>query len=131
MKIMNSLRALLVEVDCVVNAAILKILEGLGIFVTPSFTAEGAISVIDRGEYLKILVTDIDFGEGLNGFDVARHARDRYPDLPVVFMSETQGSRCAAEGVVGSTFVAKPFRPSEIKDAIDRACRAFGAAATT
>ncbi len=119
---MHRLRALLVEDDCVINADICGVLEDLGIFVTAAYTAETAIEVIDRGEYLKVLLTDIDLGAGLNGFDVAHHARDRYPNLPVVFISGTMGSRHPTEGVAGSEFVAKPFHPSEIRDAIGRAC---------
>ncbi|HEX3366196.1 response regulator [Phenylobacterium sp.] len=119
---MNSMRALLVEDDCVINADIFGILEDLGIFVTSTFTADAAVAVIDHGGYLKILVTDVDLGEGLNGFDVARHARGRYSNLPVLFISGTMGSRHAAEGVAGSEFIAKPFHPSQIKDAIGRTC---------
>lgn len=119
---MHSLRALLVEDDCVINADISGVLEDLGIFVTSVYNADTAIEVIDRGEYLKVLLTDIDLGDGLNGFDVAHHARDRYPHLPVVFISGTMGSRHAVEGVAGSAFVAKPFQPFQIRDAIDQTC---------
>jgi CheY-like chemotaxis protein len=119
---MHSLRALLVEDDCVINADICGVLEDLGIFVTSVFSADTAIAAIDQAEYLKVLVTDIDLGEGMNGFDVAHHARDRYPNLPVVFISGTMGSRHAAEGVAGSEFVAKPFHPFQIRDAIGRTC---------
>jgi CheY-like chemotaxis protein len=119
---MHRLSALLVEDDCVINADICGVLEDLGISVTSVYSADTAISEIDFGEYIKVLLTDIDLGEGLNGFDVAHHARDRYPDLPVVFISGTMGSRHAAEGVAGSAFVAKPFQPFQIRDAIGRAC---------
>jgi CheY-like chemotaxis protein len=120
---MHTLRALLVEDDCVLNADICDMLEDMGIFVTSVFSGMAAISAIDRGEYLKVLLTDIDLGEGPNGFDVAHHARNCYPHLPVVFISGIMGSRCAAEGVAGSAFVAKPFQPFQIRDAIGRACR--------
>jgi CheY-like chemotaxis protein len=119
---MNRLHALLVEDDCVINADRCGVLEDLGISFTSVFGADTAISEIDRSEYLEVLLTDIDLGEGLNGFDVAHHARDRYPNLPVVFISGTMGSRFAAEGVAGSEFVAKPFQPFQIRDAIGRTC---------
>ena len=119
---MHSLRALLVEDDCVINADICGVLEDLGIFVTVAYSANTAIEFIDSGEYLKVLLTDIDLGEGLNGFDVANHARKCYPKLPVVFLSGTMAARYAAEGVPGSEFVAKPFHPFQIRDAIGRTC---------
>jgi CheY-like chemotaxis protein len=119
---MHWLRALLVEDDCVINADICGVLEDFGIFVTSVFSANAAIEIIESGEYLKVLLTDIDLGAGLNGFDVAHHARRCYPKLPVVFVSGTMGSRHAAEGVAGSVFVAKPFHPSHIREAISRTC---------
>jgi CheY-like chemotaxis protein len=116
---MNRLRVLLVEDDHVVNMAILGVLEDLGIFVTAAHTAEEAMSVIDARGYLKMLLTDVDLGKGPNGFDVARHARACYPNLPVVFVSGTTASRHAAEGVSGSVLVTKPFHPSQIRDALN------------
>jgi FixJ family two-component response regulator len=80
------------------------------------------MEVIDSGEYLKVLLTDIDLGEGLSGFDVANHARKCYPNLPVVFISGAMAARYAAEGVAGAEFVAKPFHPLQIRDAIGRTC---------
>jgi CheY-like chemotaxis protein len=118
---MNHLRVLLVEDDYVINADISGVLEDLGVFVTSVHTAEDAIGVIDGGGYLKALLTDIDLGEGEDGFDVARHARQRYPGLPVVFVSGTMASRHAAEGVAGSVLIAKPFHPSQIRNALHRA----------
>jgi|SRR5579859_1314527 len=119
---MHSLRVLLVEDNYVTNATIFRTIEELGIFVTSVFDAKAAIAAIDAGGYLKVLVTDIDLGEGLNGFDVARHARSRYPKLAVVFVSGAGASRHAAEGVAGSVFVPKPFQPSQIRQAIERTC---------
>jgi CheY-like chemotaxis protein len=124
---MNRLRVLLVEDDYVINADISGVLEDLGIFVTSVHTAEAAMFVIDSGGYLKALLTDIDLGEGENGFDVARHARRRYPDLPVVFVSGTMASRHAAEGVAGSVLIAKPFHPSQIRNALHQAMGARAA----
>lgn len=119
---MHNLRALLVEDDCVINADIYGVIETLGIFVTSVFSASAAIAVIDGGGYLKVLLTDIDLGVGPNGFDVAHHARRCYPNIPVVFISGTMGSRHAAAGIAGSVFVAKPFHPFEIREAISRTC---------
>jgi CheY-like chemotaxis protein len=115
---MNRMRVLFVEDDHFINMEILGILEDFGIFVTPVHPAEAAMSVIDSRGYLKLLLADIDLGKGADGFDVARHARNAYPDLPVVFVSGTAAARHAAEGVPGSVLVAKPFTPGQIRDAL-------------
>jgi CheY-like chemotaxis protein len=66
------------------------------------------------------LLTDVDLGSGPDGFDVARHARTLYRRLPVVFVSGTMAAHHAANGVVNSAFVAKPFLPHQIMAALIR-----------
>lgn len=123
---MNILRVLLVEDDYVINVDICGILKDMSMSFTTVHTADEAVASIDSGRCLKALLTDIDLGDGLDGFDVARHARKRYPMLPVVFVSGTMASRHASEGVAGSVLVAKPFHPLQIRDAL----RATGLEAT-
>jgi CheY-like chemotaxis protein len=118
---MCALRLLLVEDDYVINADLCGVLEDMGVSVTSVHTANDAVAALDTDEYLKALLTDIDLGVGLNGFDVARHGREVYPHLAVVYVSGTLISRYAAQGVAGSEFVAKPFHPREIRRALDRA----------
>ncbi len=77
--------------------------------------------VIDEQPKLSALVTDINLGPGDDGFDVARHARAAYPDLPVIFISGGAGSRVPLEGVDPSEFVAKPYHQQRLMDALDRA----------
>ncbi len=77
-----------------------------------------AVNVIDRLGYLSALVSDIDLGEGENGFDIARRARAAYPRLPVVFVSGAAASRHAAEGVEGSVFISKAYHPRQIVEAL-------------
>jgi len=120
---MEHLKVLLLEDDYVINVDICGILEDLGLIVTSTHTANDAVAVIDSGGCLQVLFTDIDLGAGLNGFDVARHARGVYPHLAVVYVSGTMAGRYAALGVARSVFVAKPFNPREICAALNLAVR--------
>lgn len=120
---MHRHKVLLVEDDYVINVDICGVLEDLGLYVTSVHTSEAAVAAIDSSKYLKVLLTDIDLGAGLNGFEVARHAREHYPKLAVVFVSGTMASRHAVEGVARSVLVAKPFHPIQIRDALARAVR--------
>lgn len=98
-----------------------------GFSVLPAYNALAALEHIKRHPNLTALVTDIDLGPGDDGFDVARWARGAYPGLPVVYISGTAGARHAAEGVCGSEFVAKPFNPQQVVDALSRVMHAKAA----
>jgi CheY-like chemotaxis protein len=120
---MNKLRILFAEDDHVLNMATSEALEELGFSVESVYSASAAIEAIDRLEYITALLTDIDLGVGLDGFDVARHARVLYRDLPVVYVSGSKAAHHAAHGVPGSLFVGKPFQQSQIGEALGRVIR--------
>jgi DNA-binding response OmpR family regulator len=64
------------------------------------------------------LITDINLGKGPDGWDVARHARELIPALPVVYMSGASAHEWTSHGVPHSVFIAKPFAPAQVVTAI-------------
>lgn len=78
-----------------------------------------ASNVIARGEIvLAGLITDIRLGDGPDGWEVARLARERHPALPVVYMSGDSAHEHSSRGVPNSIMVSKPFAPAQIITAI-------------
>ncbi len=116
---MCKFRILLVEDDHVLNMATRDSLEDLGYEVECVYSGPAAIVAINRLEYLTALLTDVDLGPGPDGFDVGRHARTLYRDLPVIYVSGTMAAHHAAHGVPGSLFIGKPFQPRQIVAALD------------
>jgi CheY-like chemotaxis protein len=116
-------KILLVEDNFIVNRDICEYLREKGYAVKPVYCGQAAFEAIDRGDHLIALVTDIDLGPGPDGVDVARYARAFLPDLPVVFMSAALNPRHEFNGVAGSEFIAKPFRPEQITGALSRVIR--------
>jgi len=98
-------------------------LAEFGFDIESVYCGEVAMRVIDRRDHLSALVTDIDLGPGPNGFEVARHARAGYPRLPVVYMSGAPQPDYAKEAVRGSEFLAKPFAPQAIANALNLVIR--------
>ena len=92
-----------------------------GLQVVEAWTASEACAVLAGGQCLTALVTDIELGDSIDGYEIARRARAAWPHLPVVYMSGTTAARHAGEGVARSQFVAKPFQPHQIVDALARA----------
>jgi CheY-like chemotaxis protein len=64
------------------------------------------------------LVTDIKLGKGPDGWQVAMHAREVNPSMPVVYTTGTDSDQWAAHGVPHSILVSKPYAPVQVITAI-------------
>jgi CheY-like chemotaxis protein len=120
---MRDIRLLLVEDDLVLSMDVGATLEAEGFRVTNAYSHAEAIDALSRDQDLGALLTDIDLGPGPDGFDVARQGRRLRPGLPVVFVSGSMGIYHAARRLHGSIFVAKPFHPAQIIQALDKVIR--------
>jgi CheY-like chemotaxis protein len=117
---MTHLRILFVEDNRLSSMISCTVLRDAGYDVVAAFDAEEAAAVIDGQSKLSALVTDINLGPGEDGFDVARRARAAYPHLPVVYVSAIAGPRVLLEGVDPNEFIAKPYHPRSVMEALDR-----------
>ncbi len=66
----------------------------------------------------KAVITDVNLGNGPDGWDVGRHARELVPDMPVVYISGDSAHEWASKGVPESVIIAKPFAPAQLVTAI-------------
>jgi DNA-binding response OmpR family regulator len=64
------------------------------------------------------VITDIKLGQGPDGWDVARRARERVSDLPVIYMTGDSTHEWSSKGVPNSLVIAKPFAPAQLITAI-------------
>lgn len=117
---MSRKNILFIDDNFICSADIAEYLRENGFTVEAVYCAAAAFEAIDRHGRFSALVTDIDLGEGADGFEIARRARAAYPALPVVYISGTAAWRQASEGVSGSEFIAKPFPPVLLVEALDR-----------
>lgn len=84
-------------------------------------TGEQALEALDaQGEELRAVVTDIRLGGAVSGWDVARHARERRADMPVVYMTGSEGKDWPSLGVPNSILITKPFAPSQVLTAVSQ-----------
>lgn len=75
-------------------------------------------AILESIETAAALVTDVRLGEGLTGWEFARLARERSPDLPVVFISGDSAVDHSAQGVPGSIMIQKPFVAAQLITAL-------------
>lgn len=93
-------------------------------------TGEEATAALDeRGEALRAVVTDINLGGETSGWEVARHARKTRSDMPVVYMTGTEGADWPSLGVPNSILITKPFAPSQVLTAVSQLLNAAATAA--
>lgn len=111
---------LLVEDNAALRQASSAMLAAAGFEVRQAECAREARAWLQTGRAPDALLTDINLGEGADGFDLAREARSLHPRLPVVYMSALCAGRFAAEGVDSARFVAKPFAPGDMIGALSQ-----------
>jgi DNA-binding response OmpR family regulator len=102
-----------------ISTVLSEALEMAGFELELADNGENAMMLLnERREDIRGVVTDIELGKGANGWEIARLARELIPEVPVVYMSGTHQSEWTSHGVPNSTFVGKPFAPSQIVTAI-------------
>ncbi len=91
-------RLLVVEDDVEVLALTVELLGGLGYQVTTATDAAGALKVLERGDPVDLLFSDVVMPGGRNGVELARLARQMRPDLKVLLTSGYVGEAVAMAG---------------------------------
>lgn len=81
-----------------------------------------ALAVLEREPGIDLLFTDIIMPEGLTGYDLARTARQRRPDLKVLFASgyTELSMRNGNETVAGTAQLTKPDLALRIRSILDQ-----------
>lgn len=80
-------RVLVAEDEEAVREILVTILERAGYLVTETVSGDDAFAVFDADPTFDLLLTDIVMPGKLQGTDLARVLRQRWVDLPVIFMS--------------------------------------------
>lgn len=110
---------LVVEDDQMIQGIIEEALTEGGFESVITATGDEAVTLLrgHKGKY-RALVTDIDLGGTMSGWEVARHAREIEPDFPVVYMSGAAAADWTSKGVPNSIMLEKPFAPAQLVTAI-------------
>jgi DNA-binding response OmpR family regulator len=111
---MDRRNILLVEDEDLIRLLLSEALADDGFQVLVASTGEEAVGLLECSERVDVLFTDIQLPGSLDGLDVAREARARYPNIPIVF---TTGQPDRMSGwTIGphDVFIPKPYRPSEM-----------------
>ncbi|MFC7736424.1 response regulator [Roseomonas sp. GCM10028921] len=101
----RKVRVLLVDDDLIVRETTAEELRAEGFTVLPLAEGEAAIRLLDEGERVGIIVSDLSM-PGMDGLSVIRDAQRRRPELPAILLTgyATRAAELAMEGVGGGSF---------------------------
>ncbi len=100
---------LLVEDEDSVRVVAAERLRELGYEVLEAGDGPAALRLLRAGGRVDLLVTDVGLPGGMNGRQVADAARERRPDLPVLFITGYAGSAFDGRLAPGMQVIGKPF----------------------
>ena len=109
---------LVVEDEWLLRDSMVQELEGAGYRILEADAAETALDLLQAGYPVDVLVTDIDLGGALSGWDVAEAFRAQSEAVTVIYVSGSAGDR--SRQVPGSQFIDKPCAGGQVLDAFKR-----------
>jgi DNA-binding response OmpR family regulator len=116
---MNTILLLLVEDESMILQHVEDALTDGGYEVITALDGAEAISRLnEQSGGFAGLITDIRLGSGMDGWEVARQAREMNASMAVVYMTGDSGGEWASKGVPKSLLVQKPFADVQLITAI-------------
>jgi signal transduction histidine kinase/CheY-like chemotaxis protein len=113
---------LVVEDDAAVRTAAVSILQNLGYQVMEAEDGRAALAILQEARPIDLLFTDLIMPNGVSGQDLLRKARERRPDLRVLFTSGYSEHLFKGHGGAerGVPLLNKPYRRQNLAAAIRR-----------
>jgi DNA-binding response OmpR family regulator len=117
---------LIVEDDTLVQGIVEDALKEGGFETAIAQSAEEAVTLL-KGKVMNYgaLVTDINLKGRMNGWEVAKHAREVDPTFPIVYMTGLAANDWPSHGVPNSVLLEKPFAPAQLVTALSNLLNAL------
>jgi len=121
MEAVNKPRVLLVEDELLIRLFLAEALSDAGFEVVEAATGDEAAHELEETTGFGLLLTDLQIPGTLDGFGVARKAREKNPDTGILYMT----GRPDALNRLGRTghreeVLLKPYGPSQVVEAARR-----------
>jgi DNA-binding response OmpR family regulator len=112
---------LVAEDDRLLQGTVEEALTEAGFESAITATGEEAVTLLKgRTTAYRALVTDINLRGKINGWDLARVAREIDPAFPVVYTTGAAAEQWASQGVPNSILLTKPFAPAQLVTAVSQ-----------
>ena len=116
---------LVVEDNAEVRELTLQRVEGLGYVALEAESGPAAIALLEGGEHIDLVFSDIVMAGGMSGYDVARWIRKHAPDVKVVLTTGYAAEEVSHDAnTLGTTpILRKPYKRAELAVALKSALR--------
>jgi DNA-binding response OmpR family regulator len=112
---------LVIEDDDAVQGVIEDALTEGGFDPAIAATGEEAVTLLKgRVAPYRALVADINLLGMLDGWEVAKQAREIDPAFPIIYITAGHAAQWASRGVPNSVLLTKPFAPSQLVTAVSQ-----------
>jgi CheY-like chemotaxis protein len=108
---------LIVEDELLVRLNAVRTIENAGFKVIEAANADEAIRILESRRDIRVIFTDINMPGSMDGLKLAHAVRHRWPPIKIIV---TSGRDDVSEQDLpaGGRFIAKPYDPTQITDAI-------------
>ena len=110
---MENVSILVVDDESLIRMDVAYILEDAGYSVMEAANADEAISMLERFAGIDAVLTDINMPGTMDGLQLSRTIRDRWPLIDIVITSGRFAAK-AAQMPPGARFISKPYAPYEV-----------------
>ena len=87
--------------------------------IAPS--GEEAVTLLKGGHTkYRALVTDINLRGRMDGWEVAKQAREIDPEFPILYITAANADQWPSHGVPNSILLTKPFAPAQLVTAVSQ-----------
>lgn len=117
---MRRANVLVVEDEALISELVSEVLEENGFEVHTATTGEAALNYLQSSDEVDVLFTDINLEGRMDGSTLAKAARERRPDLPIVYCSGRYSPSAIAPLMPRSVFVKKPYDLGDICTLLSR-----------
>ncbi|WP_426420923.1 response regulator [Bradyrhizobium genosp. A] len=116
----NAVRVLVVQDEALICSFIEDALSDGGLAACSVHSGEALSTFRDGRERCRALLTDINLGGGISGWELARQIREITPGFPVLYMTSASAPDWKSQGVDGSVLIEKPFAPAQLAAAVSQ-----------
>lgn len=111
-------RVLVVEDEFLIRMTLVEALGDEGFECIEADSADSALPILQTDPRISLLLTDIKLPGQLDGRALAQRARERRPNLPIVFMTGQPTPEDCSSAL--EIFIAKPYALADICEAARR-----------
>ncbi|WP_280137160.1 response regulator [Devosia sp. Leaf64] len=113
----QAITVLVVEDEPLLRMDIADQLQDLGFKVLEAANAKEAVLMLAANADIRVMFTDVDMPGGMDGLMLAATVRDRWPPIKIIVTSGLRHVRMS-DMPDGSRFFGKPYKASDIADAV-------------